>query len=64
MQSQELSLPVLLDIEGNIAQKYKIQYIPSTFFIDREGIIQDMKVGPFQSTAEIESSLSKLTITK
>jgi peroxiredoxin len=64
MQSQELSLPVLLDIEGNIAQKYNIQYIPSTFFIDKDGIIQDMKVGAFQSTAEIESSLSKLTITK
>ena len=64
MQSQRLSLPVLLDMEGNIAQKYKIQYIPSTFFIDRDGIIQDMKVGAFQSTAEIESSLSKLTITK
>ena len=64
LQSQGLSLPVLLDIEGNIAQKYKIQYIPTTFFIDRDGIIQDMKVGAFQSKAEIESSLSKLAITK
>lgn len=60
MQSQELSFPVLLDSEGEIAQKYNIQYIPSTFFIDKDGIIQDMRVGSFQSKAEIESSLSKL----
>ena len=60
MQSQGLSLPVLLDSQGNIAQIYNIQYIPSTFFIDKEGIIQEIKVGPFQSKAEIESILSKL----
>jgi len=64
MQSRGLSLPVLLDTEGKVAGQYGIRAIPTTFFIDREGIIQDMKVGPFQSTAEIESSLSKLTITK
>jgi len=64
MQGQRLSLPVLLDSEGNIARKYNIPGIPTSFFIDKDGIIQDMKVGPFQSKAEIESSLSKLAITK
>ena len=60
MQNQGLSFPVLLDSGGEIAQKYNIQYIPSTFFIDKDGIIQDMKVGSFQSKAEIESILNKL----
>jgi cytochrome c biogenesis protein CcmG/thiol:disulfide interchange protein DsbE len=60
MQSQGLSFPVLVDTEGKVAEKYNIQYIPSTFFIARDGIIQNMKVGAFQSKAEIESSLSKL----
>ena len=64
MQSQGLSLPVLLDTEGKVAGQYGIRLIPTSFFIDRDGIIQDMKVGAFQSKAEIESSLSKLTITK
>ena len=64
MQSQRLSLPVLLDGEGNIAVMYNVRAIPTTFFIDREGIIQDVKVGAFQSKAEIESSLSRLAMTK
>ena len=60
MQQHNLSFPVLLDREGNIAQKYNIRGIPTSFFIDRDGIIQDMKIGAFQNKEEIESSLSKL----
>jgi len=60
MQSQGLSFPVPLDSKADIAQKYNIQYIPTTFLIDKEGIIQKIRVGPFQSKAEIESSLSQL----
>ena len=61
MQSQGLAFPVLLDSDGNIAQRYNIRYIPTTFFIDKDGIIKYIKVGPFRSKAEIESILSKLT---
>jgi DsbE subfamily thiol:disulfide oxidoreductase len=64
MQSQGLSLPVLLDTEGKVAEQYGIRGIPTSFFIDKDGIIKEMRVGAFQSKAEIESSLSKLTITK
>ena len=60
MQGQGLSFPVLLDSQGEIAEKYGIRGIPTTFFIDRDGIIQDIRIGAFQSKAEIESSLSKL----
>jgi peroxiredoxin len=64
MQSQGLSLPVLLDTEGKVAEQYGIRGIPTSFFIDKDGIIKEMRVGAFQSKAEIEGSLSKLTITK
>ena len=60
MQGQGLSFPVLLDSQGEIAEKYGIRGIPTTFFIDKDGIIQDIRIGAFQSKAEIESSLSKL----
>ena len=60
MQSQGLSFPVLLDTRGSITQSYNIVGLPTTFFIDKDGIIQDLKVGAFLSVAEIESRLSKI----
>lgn len=60
MQSQGLSLPVLLDSEGKVATQYGIEAIPATFFIDSGGIVQEVKVGAFQSAAEIEESLFQL----
>jgi cytochrome c biogenesis protein CcmG/thiol:disulfide interchange protein DsbE len=60
MRSYGFSFPVLLDTNKEVARVYNIQYIPTTFLIDKEGIIQGIKVGAFQSKAEIESGLSQL----
>jgi len=60
MQSYGFSFPVLLDGDTALAQRYNIQYIPTTFFINSDGIIQEIKVGSFQSKAEIEAILSQL----
>jgi thiol-disulfide isomerase/thioredoxin len=60
MQSNDLSLPVLLDTNQDTAQGYNIQYIPSTFFIDKDGIIQEKIVGAFPSKIAIEEKLSKI----
>ena len=61
MQSHSLSLPVLLDTNQDIAQEYNIRYIPTTFLIDRKGIIQATKVGAFSSRREIEGILDKIS---
>ncbi len=60
VQSYELSFPVLLDIKEDVAQIYNITGIPTTFFIDKDGIIQDKRVGSFQSKEEIAAYLSKI----
>jgi len=60
LQSHSLSLPVLLDTGQNVARRYNIQYIPTTFFIDKDGTIQIVKVGAFTGVAEIEKSLNKI----
>ena len=57
--SQNLSLPVLLDT-GVVAERYGILYIPTTFFIDKDGIIQEKKIGAFFSEAELEEKLTKI----
>ena len=60
MQSQGLSFTVLLDSQAAVAQQYNVMGIPSTFFIDSDGVIQDIKIGSFQSRAEIEAILDQL----
>jgi len=60
LQNHNLSLPVLLDTKQVIAQKYSIRAIPTTFFIDKEGIIQVVRVGAFPNKEAIESDLNKI----
>ena len=57
MVDNGLSFTVLLDTDQNIARKYNIRAIPTTFFIDKNGIIKDVKVGAFSSRVEIEQRL-------
>jgi peroxiredoxin len=51
---------VLLDSDTKTAAAYNIRGIPTTFFIDRDGVIRDIKVGTFRSRAEIETKLTNL----
>jgi len=55
-----LSFPVLLDMKKNVAAKYNVIGYPTTYFIDGDGIIRDIKIGPFRSVAEIEDILSRV----
>ena len=60
MQNHNLSFIVLLDTKQDVAQRYNFQYIPTTFFIDEDGIIQEKVIGPFQNKTQIENRLSKI----
>ena len=53
VEQNGLTFPVLLDPESQVARQYQIRGIPTTFFIDRDGIIQDIKIGPM-SEEQIE----------
>jgi len=58
MNKYGFSFPVLLDTHRGIIQAYNVRAIPTTFFIDRDGIIRDIKVGAFSSEGEIDSRLN------
>ena len=60
MEHFGLSFPALLDINQDVALKYNIRAIPTTFFIDKDGIIQDIKIGAFSSKTEIEKRVIKI----
>jgi thiol-disulfide isomerase/thioredoxin len=60
MQSQGFTFTVLLDKQAAVARRYNVTGIPATFFIDKDGVIQYVQVGAFQSQAAIEAILDQL----
>ena len=60
MRSRNLSFPVLLDTNQEVALNYNIRVIPTTFLVDKEGIIRVMKRGAFPSKAAIEQDLARI----
>jgi len=60
METYNLSLPVLLDTDERVAGRYGIRYIPTTFFIDEDGIIQQKVVGAFTGKDAIEEGLRRI----
>lgn len=59
MQSNNYSFPVLLDVNHEVTISYNIRATPTTFLIDKNGIIREVSVGSF-SKASLEESLNKL----
>jgi len=54
------TFPVLLAAEPAVPLAYNIRGIPATFFIDENGIIQDIKIGAFSSEVEMASRLKNI----
>ncbi|MDP2950243.1 MAG: TlpA disulfide reductase family protein [Chloroflexota bacterium] len=42
-----MDFPIVMDRSGKVADKYRVVGIPSTFFIDRKGVIRSIYRGPF-----------------
>lgn len=51
---------MLLDHNFSTFEKYQIQFYPTSFFVDRDGIIREKVIGAFQSKAAIEKRLDKI----
>jgi peroxiredoxin len=44
-EDRDLTLPLLLDAEGEVYQQYGLQGLPDSFFVDREGNIAAVNFG-------------------
>lgn len=51
------SMPVLLDTDKSVGQSYRITGVPETFFIDKNGIIRNWKIGAYTDARSIEQDL-------
>jgi len=45
VNEQGLSFPILLDETGEMANAYQLRSLPSSFFIDRKGIVNQVVIG-------------------
>ena len=52
-----LTFPVGLDRDGSVRATYRVRTLPTTFFIDREGVIATMRPGMFASREDLDASL-------
>lgn len=48
------------DLGTRISQAFRIKGVPETYFIDRDGVIHYIQVGPFQSLSQITSVIDSL----
>ena len=46
MEENKINLPILLDSKEKLARIYGVRMIPSAFFVNREGLLEGMVVGP------------------
>jgi cytochrome c biogenesis protein CcmG/thiol:disulfide interchange protein DsbE len=56
----DITYPNGPDLRSQVARRYGIQGVPETFFIDPEGKIVDIVVGPLTSQAQMDSYLDKI----
>jgi len=56
----DYSFPMLRDVDNSVSPDYGVSKIPTTIYIDKEGVIQVIKVEAYNSIAEIESDLASI----
>ena len=60
IQNLNLTLPVLLDKDGAVSRRYLLRALPSTFIIDRQGLIRAVLVGGPVSKAVLQTKIESL----
>ncbi|MGB8707345.1 MAG: redoxin domain-containing protein [Dehalococcoidia bacterium] len=60
LDSRGLTFPALLDSDEAVSNTYQVTSFPTTFFINADGIIKEIKAGRFTSQFEIEIMLKSL----
>ncbi len=60
LQSNDLSLPVVLDTNMSVARLYRVQAFPTSFLTGEDRLIEGYKLGAFQSAEQIESGIKQV----
>ena len=60
LQTLGLDFSVLLDRDAAVSQLYRVRSLPTTFFVDREGVIREIVIGGPMSQALLASKMESL----
>lgn len=55
-----LTFPIVLDRTGAVSRRYQLQALPTTYFVDRQGVIRSVVLGGPMTPATIESKIQDL----
>lgn len=55
-----LTYPILLDETGEVARAYQMKSLPSSFFIDRDGIIHEVVIGGPMAEALLRTRIEEI----
>jgi peroxiredoxin len=60
VKQQGLSFPILLDTTGEMGRAYQLKSLPSSYFIDREGMIREVVIGGPMAEALLRTRIEGL----
>ncbi len=60
VQDFNLTFPILLERTGAVARQYQLRAMPSTFFVDREGVIRKVIIGGPMSEVTLQTVVEEL----
>ena len=60
VQELGLTFPIVLDRDGAVSRTYRLRALPSTFIVDRKGMIRDIVFGGPLSEATLQSKIEPL----
>ena len=60
VREQKLTYPILLDETGDVANAYQMKSLPSSFFINREGMINEVVIGGPMAEALLRTRIEQI----
>lgn len=60
LSANGLTFPVLFDHDGAVGVRYRVSVLPTTFFIDKRGIIRSVVIGGPLSEASLRARIADL----
>ena len=58
--SNGLTFPIVLDTDGDTSRAYQVRSLPTSFFVDKEGIISEVVIGGPMAEALIRARIKEL----